>query len=211
MSVPGTLLSISQLYVFLSSLRSLENLSNLPKVTQLVSCGERNQIQVSWMLNLVLLMTILYFFEVPLLSDIKQANQVHAYFERPAPNKMALSICHGDYCLSQPNCSSPAFFYWPTKFSCKLVMEERIQGIICKNILFFWIFNFSQLKCLCPHKLCPLRSRIWNRNYHRRDLLECALGSTPLQISRIRQRKEIRLCCNFNSPQTTIPGVLKLG
>lgn len=75
--------------------------SNLPKVTQPANCGERIQIQVSWMLNSMLLMTMLYSFGIPLLPDIKQANLVHPCFETLVSNKIPLPmICHGDSCLS---------------------------------------------------------------------------------------------------------------
>lgn len=46
-SVPGTWLSISNFYVFLSPLCSLGKVSNLPKVTQSTRCGWIIQIQVN--------------------------------------------------------------------------------------------------------------------------------------------------------------------
>lgn len=76
--------------------------SNLPKVTQPVSCEERIQIQVSWMPNSMLLVTILDAFGILLLPGIKQANLIRSCFERLVSNKVPLpTICHGDSLLSQ--------------------------------------------------------------------------------------------------------------
>ena len=76
--------------------------SNLPKVTQPVSCEKKIQIQVSWMPNSMLLVTILDAFAILLLPGIKQAHLIHSCFERLVSNMVPLPMtCHGDSLLFQ--------------------------------------------------------------------------------------------------------------